>query len=91
MDRDGFEAELRRDGYELMDAELEPDRDHPAHSHEFDVRFLVLEGVFTVTLADGAHTYVAGDTCLVPAGTLHAERTGSSGARFAVGTRPAAA
>jgi quercetin dioxygenase-like cupin family protein len=87
MDRARFEAELQREGYALMETELGPDFDSRAHVHDFDVRFLVLDGAFTVTVGDDASTYRAGQQCLVPAGVSHIERTGPDGARFSVGTR----
>lgn len=87
MHRAQFETEIQREGYNLMEAEIGPDLDRQAHAHDFDVRFLVLDGTFTLTIGDRQCTYMPGDQCLVPAGTMHAEHTGTDGARFVVGTR----
>jgi uncharacterized cupin superfamily protein len=43
---------------------------------------LVLEGEFILELEDGKHTFKAGDTCSVSAGTTHAEHTGNISARI---------
>ena len=85
-----FEADAQRQGYELTEAEIGPDLDREAHAHDFDVRFLVIDGAFTLTIAGEERTYRPGDQCSVPAGTMHAEHTGPGGARFVVGTRPEA-
>ena len=40
MDRAEFEADLRREGYELREGEIEPNAHRGAHAHEFDARLL---------------------------------------------------
>ena len=44
MNRAEFEADLRREGYELREGEIEPNVHRGSHAHEFDARLLVLEG-----------------------------------------------
>jgi len=89
MDRDHFEAELRRDGYEVRDGEIKPHEHREAHTHAFDVRFLVLDGTITVVFGQDRRDYGAGDACSVPADTLHEEHTGKDGVRYLIGRRPA--
>jgi uncharacterized cupin superfamily protein len=48
MTRAEFEAELRRDGYEVREGEIEPNVHRDAHAHEFDARVLVLDGSITL-------------------------------------------
>jgi quercetin dioxygenase-like cupin family protein len=86
-----FDAELQRDGYKIVKGGFNPAPDAAFHRHDFDVRFMVLEGALTITREFDRHTYKAGDTCYVPAGTLHQESTEGRAVRYIAGTRPAAA
>lgn len=90
MDRVEFEAELRRDGYELREGEIEPNVHRGSHAHEFDARLFVLEGSLTLVVGADRHTYRPGDSCSVPAGTAHEEHTEADGVRYLAGRRPAA-
>ncbi|HEY2138145.1 MAG TPA: hypothetical protein VGH49_19830 [Xanthobacteraceae bacterium] len=89
MDRAQFEADLRREGYDVRDAEIKPDEHRAAHAHAFDVRFLVVNGSLTLVFDNNQRTYGPHDTCHVPAGTVHEEHTGADGVRYLVGRRPA--
>ena len=75
MDIAGFEADLRREGYELCEGKIEPHVHRDAHAHEFDARLFVLEGSITLVFGDKRCTYRAGDSCNVSAGTMHEEHT----------------
>ena len=44
MDRAEFEANLRREGYELREGEIKPNEHRGSHAREFDARLFVLEG-----------------------------------------------
>ena len=90
MNRAEFEADLRRDGYELREGKIEPNVHRDAHAHEFDARLFVLEGSVKLVFGTGPCTYGPGDSCDVPAGTMHEEHTESDGVRFLAGRRPAA-
>ena len=90
MNRAEFEADLRREGYDLREAQIEPNAHRAAHAHEFDARLLVLEGSLTLVVGANRRTYRAGDSCSVPAGTMHEEHTEADGVRFLLGRRPAA-
>jgi quercetin dioxygenase-like cupin family protein len=90
MNRAEFEADLRREGYELREGEIEPNVHRGSHAHEFDARLFVLEGSITLVLGADRCTYRPGDACNVPAGTMHEEHTEADGVRYLAGRRPAA-
>ena len=90
MTRTEFEADLRRSGYEIREGEIKPDEHRAAHAHEFDARLFVLDGSITLVFGDDRCTYGPGDSCVVPAGTLHEEHTEADGVRYLAGRRAAA-
>ena len=79
MNRAEFEASLRQEGYEVREGEIEPHRHLEAHAHEFDARILVLDGSITLVFGTDRVTYRPGDSCNVPAGTMHKEHTEADG------------
>jgi quercetin dioxygenase-like cupin family protein len=89
MDRAEFETELRREGYVLREGEIEPNVHRAAHAHEFDARLFVLDGSVTLVFGADRITYGPGDSCNVPAGTMHEEHTEADGVRFLAGRRSA--
>ena len=89
MTRTEFEAELRRDGYEVREGEFKPHHHSTAHAHEFDARVLVLEGTVTMVFGTDRVSYGPGDACTVMAGTMHEEHTEAIGARYVSGRRAA--
>lgn len=91
MDRAEFEAALRRDGYELVARDMAPNTVNPDHTHDFDARIMVTAGAMTMVMGGTRRTYGPGEWCEVPAGTLHAEEAGSSGASYIAGRRQKAA
>jgi len=90
MNRTEFEADLRREGYELREGKIDPNVHRDAHAHDFDARLFVLEGSVTLVFGSDRVTYGPGDSCNVPAGTMHEEHTEADGVRFLAGRRPAA-
>jgi quercetin dioxygenase-like cupin family protein len=81
MNRDQFEQRMLDKGYGNAEVKsFGPDVENPMHTHDVAVMALVLSGEFTLALEDGTTTYKTGEWCELPAGTLHTERTGSSGA-----------
>jgi mannose-6-phosphate isomerase-like protein (cupin superfamily) len=90
MNRAEFEADVRREGYELREGAIEPNVHRAAHAHEFDARLLVLDGSITLVFGDERCNYRAGDSCTVPAGIMHEEHTEADGVRYLAGRRPAA-
>ena len=87
MDRAEFEASLQQEGYEVRDGEIEPHRHREAHAHEFDARIFVLDGAITLVFGTERVTYRPGDSCNVPASTMHEEHTEADGARYVAGRR----
>ena len=49
MDRQTFEAGLKRDGYEILTNTTPGVKVNPEHSHPYDVRAMVLKGAITIT------------------------------------------
>jgi quercetin dioxygenase-like cupin family protein len=92
MNKAGFESRLRKRGYEnIGQREMAADVVNEAHTHDFDAQVLVVDGEITITRDGKAHTFRKGDTCEVPAGTVHAEQVGPEGVRYIAGRRQAAA
>jgi mannose-6-phosphate isomerase-like protein (cupin superfamily) len=90
MNRAEFEADLRREGYELREGAIEPNVHRGSHAHEFDARLFVLEGSITLVFGTDRCIYGPGDSCSVPAGTMHEEHTEADGVRYVAGRRSAA-
>ncbi|GMR24430.1 MAG: hypothetical protein BMS9Abin37_2975 [Acidobacteriota bacterium] len=65
--------------------EFEPHLYDPAHTHERSIMGLVIKGEMTLEWEEGATTYGVGDMCAFEAGTVHAEKTGESGATIILG------
>jgi len=88
MQRHVFEAELQSAGYtEIESKSLDPRPANTGHAHDYDIKGLVLDGIFIVTQDKKPVTYRAGDVFAVPAGTSHTEEIGPSGARIVVGRK----
>jgi quercetin dioxygenase-like cupin family protein len=87
MTRAEFEAELLREGYEIREGEIEPNEHRKAHAHGYDARVLVLDGSITLVFGTDRITYGPGDSCSVPAGTVHEEHTDADGVRYVSGRR----
>jgi quercetin dioxygenase-like cupin family protein len=90
MTRAEFEADLRREGYEVREGGIEPNVHRPAHTHDFDARVFVLDGSITLVFGEDRVLYGPGDSCNVPAGTMHEEHTEADGVRYVSGRRAAA-
>src|SRR5258707_12331886 len=80
MDRQTFEAGLKRDGYEILTNTTPGAKVNPEHSHPFDVRAMVLKGAITITSGSQAKTYRPGDTWNLARASLHAESNGPEAA-----------
>ena len=48
MDRTVFEAELQRDGYQVVVNTMQPGAINPEHAHDFDARLMVVAGEMTI-------------------------------------------
>lgn len=83
-----FRELLAARGYdEIRETDYAPWSGNELHTHDFSALLMVLEGEFILASEDGSETYLAGQTCDVPAGTLHAERTAGLGARVIAGIK----
>ena len=87
MDRQTFEAELKRDGYEVLTNTTPGVKVNPEHSHPFDVRAMVMQGAITITSGATATTYRPGDRWDLPRGCLHSESYGPEGAVVLLGRK----
>jgi quercetin dioxygenase-like cupin family protein len=88
MQQDVFEAELKGAGYvEIETKVLDPRPANNGHTHDYDIRGLVLDGIFIVKQDDELMIYRAGEIFAVPAGRSHTEEIGPHGARILVGRK----
>jgi quercetin dioxygenase-like cupin family protein len=87
MDRLEFDAELRREGYRVVNSSVAPNLIAPNHSHDFDAKVLVLGGDITITRDNHPVTFTAGQCFEVPAGAMHAEHVGHEGVALLSGRR----
>ena len=88
MDRQTFEAGLKRDGYEILTNTTPGAKVNPEHSHPFDVRAMVLKGAITITSASEAKTYKPGDTWTCRAAACIRRATGRKARWFCSAARP---
>ena len=83
MDRQTFEAELARDGYEIQTNTTPGVKVNPEHSHPYDVRAMVVQGALTLSRDGTSRTYRAGETftcvCQTTNGVLAARPAGGQG------------
>lgn len=89
MNQSEFEAELRRDGYQVVFSGMQAGQVNPDHTRDWDARVLVLGGEITMTRAGKTATFKAGDSCTVAAGEVHAEHVGPEGVAYIAGRRAA--
>ncbi len=83
-----FRTSLQEKGYGQIEVkDLDANMDGAMHTHGFSVMLLVMAGEFTLNRESGATTFQPGESFQLEAGTLHAERTGSSGAKVLIGRR----
>lgn len=88
MKDEHFETAMRRDGFDDVRRRSMPAGTFVAeHTHEFDVRALVLDGEITLITEGEAQVYRAGDIFVLPAGHRHAESVGAAGVEYLAGCR----
>ena len=88
MQESAFITELRSGGYVQIESKaLSPKPGNVEHMHDYDVRGMVLDGIFIVRQGDQSVTYRTGDIFTVPAGKRHSEEIGPHGARILVGRK----
>jgi quercetin dioxygenase-like cupin family protein len=88
MQQAEFEADLKANGFvEIESKSIDPRPVNHGHTHDYDIRGLVLSGVFIVNQGEAPVTYRAGDIFFVPAGRGHTEEIGAEGAKILVGRK----
>jgi quercetin dioxygenase-like cupin family protein len=87
VDRIEFEADLRREGYRVVNSSLKPNLMAPNHCHDFDAKAFVLGGEITITRDNSPTIFRAGDCFEVPTGCMHAEQVGPEGVALLSGRR----
>ena len=87
MDKAQFEADLRSDGYRLVNTSVKPNLVAPNHCHDFDAKVWVLNGEITITRDNASVIFRAGQCFEVPAGCMHAEHVGPEGVALMSGRR----
>jgi quercetin dioxygenase-like cupin family protein len=91
MDRAAFEAELQREGRQVVTVTMQPGQVNPEHAHDFEARLMVVAGEMTVDYGDSRKTYGTGETFIMPLGHRHSEHAGPHGATYVAGRlKPAA-
>ena len=88
MDHNAFEAELSRNGFTQIETKvIEPRPVNSAHTHDYIVKGLVLDGIFIVSEGDKPTTYLPGDIFQVAQGQPHTEAIGPQCAKVLVGRK----
>ena len=86
MDQAAFEAQLRQDGFEVEVKQVPGGIRNDPHTHDFEVRALVLDGEITLTCGGTRTTYRTGEVFTMAAGMPHSEEIPAP-YRFVVGRR----
>lgn len=89
MNQQEFEADLKREGYEVFYGGMRSGHVNPEHCHDFDARVMVIGGEITITRGGKRQVFRTGDNCAVPAGEMHAETVGAQGVAYLAGRRKA--
>ncbi len=87
MNQNEFEADLKREGYEVFYGGMQAGHVNPDHTHAWDARVMVIGGDITITRNGTAEKFGVGDRCAVSAGELHAEQVGAQGVAYIAGRR----
>jgi quercetin dioxygenase-like cupin family protein len=87
MNQSEFEADLRREGYQVFYGGLGANQVNSDHTHDWHARVMVIGGEITLVRNGERETFAVGDSCLVAAGELHAEHVGPQGVAYIAGRR----
>jgi quercetin dioxygenase-like cupin family protein len=87
MNQNEFEADLKREGYDVYYGGLRAGHQAPDHAHDWHARVMVIGGEITITRNGKADTFRVGDSCAVAAGEVHAENVGAQGVAYIAGRR----
>jgi quercetin dioxygenase-like cupin family protein len=85
-----FEADLRREGYQIFYGGMGAGQVNADHTHDWDACVMVIGGEITMTRGGKAQTFQVGDRCAVAAGEVHAEHVGPQGVAYIAGRRTVA-
>jgi quercetin dioxygenase-like cupin family protein len=80
MTEDEFRASLPTGFGPARPKRYEPLQKPGLHAHDFDARVLITGGELHMVFEDRTEILGPGDTCVVPAGTLHSETCTDRGA-----------
>jgi quercetin dioxygenase-like cupin family protein len=88
MDRQVFETELKRDGYdEIVTGTTQGPRHNAEHSHPYDVKAMVVDGAITLAWEGNTQTFRSGEVFTMARGCPHTETFGPEGAVTLVGRK----
>lgn len=87
MTREEFEAAATADGFDLREVELAPHTEREVHTHPFEARLFILDGIFTLAVGAERRVFRPGEICGLGANIPHQEITGAEGARYVAGRR----
>jgi len=87
MNPSEFEADLKREGYEVFYGGLKAGLTNTEHAHDWHARVMVIGGEITITRNGKADIFRVGDSCSVAAGEMHAENVGAQGVAYISGRR----
>ena len=88
MDTETFKSALLQDGYNDIEMRnVAANLFNDQHTHDFDVRALMLEGELKLSWSSMDHTYRPGEIFTMEAGCPHIEQVGPIGARYLVGRK----
>jgi quercetin dioxygenase-like cupin family protein len=87
IDTDKFEKRATSEGYAVSPREVGPSEGLDDHTHDFDAWGLITAGEFHITVDGKTTVYATGDEFKLPAGCLHSEKAGPTGASFLAGRR----
>ena len=88
MDRQAFETELKRDGYdEILTGTTQGPKHNAEHSHPYDVKAMVVEGAITLAWDGRTQTFRPGEIFTMARGCQHNETFGPEGAVTLVGRK----
>jgi quercetin dioxygenase-like cupin family protein len=85
MDRATFEANAKRDGFDVQERSMAAGTSNPDHTHPFSARLFVLSGEITMTQNGVPTTFGPGGTCAVSANERHAELVGAVDVHYVAG------
>jgi quercetin dioxygenase-like cupin family protein len=78
---------LEAEGYDVWGWRDAPGADYQPHAHDHDESIWVVDGAITFGVGSAEYRLAAGDRLMLPRGTVHTARAGSTGAAYLIGER----